>query len=393
MDRQSVVVPSATPASSLAFHRSLGRRGIRTIAVSEDDTVPSFRSRYCDENVLVPPPDEDVAAYKDALISLAMRPDVRTIVPLREPDIYVLSKYRSEFGEHVATPWPSFDTLRTAHDRAELFDAAREADVAVPETQPLDEVDDWDRELVVKSRFALLAEEYVDESSFEGLGELGSTTFVKPDERPDVAAIRSEFDHTPQVQEFVRGTEYSFGVLYDDGEPVVTAQKRINRGVKYYCGPSVYHESVDIPELEAVGRRLLEQLDWNGPADVDIIRDEETGEFKLLEINPRFWATVSNEIHAGIDFPHYLWCMIQDDAEYPDPANEPSIASHYLTGELSYLMSVVSEDHPLCERPSPRSSAMEIAKSIVEDPRFDLLDVKDPLPFAHNLKNEVLDQV
>lgn len=389
MDSSSVVVPAATAASSVAFHRSLGRHGVRTIAASEDEDVPAFRSRYCDETVLLPAPREDITEYKDALLSLAMRPDVQTIVPLREEDIYVLSKYRSEFGDHIATPWPSFDTLRTVHDRSRLFDAAREAGVAVPETRTLDEVDDWDRELVVKPRFALFTGDYVEDDSVDGIVEAGSTTFVRPDERPDVESLRSEYRHSPHVQQYVRGTEYSFGVLYDSGDPVVTTQKRILRGQKYYCGPSVYHESVDVPELEAAGRKLLDQLDWHGPADVDIIRDEETGEFKLLEINPRFWATVSNEIHAGFDFPYYYWRMSRDESEHPIPATESGIASHYLMGELSYLQSIVTENHPLCDRPPLRSSVWEITKSILDQPRFDLLDVKDPLPFVTRVTNEI----
>ncbi|MFD1586983.1 ATP-grasp domain-containing protein [Halorientalis brevis] len=389
MEKASIVVPAASAASSVAFHRSLGRRGIRTIAVSETETAPSFRSRYCDETVLVSDPKEDITGYKEALLALAMRPDVETIVPLREEDIYVLSKYRQEFAEHIATPWPSFETLRTVHDREKLFDAARKASVPVPETNTLDDVDDWGRRLVVKSRYALLTGDYLSDSAAEGIIEPRSATFLKPDERPDKERLRSEFKHNPHVQQFVDGTEFSLGVLYDDGEPVVETQKRIIRGKKYYCGPSVYHESVDIRELEELGRRLLTQLDWHGPADIDIIRDDNSGEYKLLEINPRFWATIQMEIHAGFDFPLYYWRMTQNDSRQSIPSPEPGIASHYLPGELSYIQSVLTEDHPLCDPPSVSSSGWEITRSIIGDHRFDLLDLDDPLPFVSRVADEV----
>jgi len=389
MARSSVVVPSATAASSVAFHRSLGRRGIRTIAASENEYVPAFQSRYCDESVLVPAPTEDITDYKDALLALARRPDVETIVPLREEDIYVLSKYRSTFGEYIATPWPSFDTLRTVHDRDRLFAAAREAGVPVPETHSIDEVDDWSQEFVVKSRFALLADDYVPESLEEEIVHGGSATFLKPNEKPDTEGLKSEFKHEPHVQKYLRGTEYSLGVLYDDGEPVVETQKRIIRGQKYYCGPSVSHEPVDIPELEAVGRDLLTQIEWHGPADVDIIQDDETGEYNLLEINPRFWATVQLEIHAGFDFPYYYWNLAQNEPVHPSPVAEAGITSHFLPGELSYLKSVLTEDHPLCSRPSLPSAAWEIGKSVVKNRRYDLLATDDPRPFVTCLANEV----
>lgn len=387
MGEPAAVIPAVTP-STVAFVRSLGRRGVRTIVVAHDESAPSFRSRYCDESVLVTDPREDLAGYKDALLALAMRPDVETIVPLREADVYVLSKHRSEFGAHVETPWPSFDTLRTAQDRERLFDVARAAGVSVPETKPLDEVDDWGRELVVKSRYALLTDEHVPDGSGQGIVEVGSAMFLGPHARLDEERVRAAFKHDPHVQRFVHGTEYSIGVLYRDGEPVVETQKRIIRGTKYYHGPSVYHESVDVPELEAVGRRLLTALDWHGPADVDVILDEETGEFVLLEVNPRFWATIQLEIHAGFDFPDYYWRMVRGEAEHELPEPEPGIASHFLPGELSYLHSVLRDDHSICDRPSVPSTVWEQARSIVEAPRFDLLARDDPLPFVAVLAND-----
>ncbi|WP_433633086.1 hypothetical protein [Halomicrococcus sp. NG-SE-24] len=95
-------VDAASPITCL---RSLGREGVRTIACSEWKNTPAFESQYCDEAVTVPSPTEDVHRYKDALLQLARRDDVRTIIPLGEENVYVLSKYRDEFRKHVAPFW------------------------------------------------------------------------------------------------------------------------------------------------------------------------------------------------------------------------------------------------------------------------------------------------
>jgi len=381
-----VVIPASSVTSSVAVHRSLGRHGVRTIAVADDATAPAFRSRYCDETVRVEDAREDIVGYKDALLALAMRPDVRTVVPISAEDVYVLSRFRSEFAEHVATPWPSFDALRTVHDRERLFDVARDADVPVPDTRTLDDVTDWDRDRVVKSRYALMAEDYLSGGSPE-LRDTTSPIFLEAGEQPDVEAVRDAFDHQPHVQEHLTGPEYSLGVLYEDGEPVVETQKRIVRGVKYYHGPSVCHETVDHPELEALGRRLLEALDWHGPADVDVIQDPDTGEFKLLEVNPRFWATVQMEIHAGFDFPVYYWQLANGDHVDPVPSPREGITSQYLPGELSHLASVVTDDHPLRDRPALADTARDVASAILTHHRFDLLDLDDPRPFLTAVAN------
>jgi predicted ATP-grasp superfamily ATP-dependent carboligase len=387
MDWVTAVVPTGSPASTIAFHRSFARHGIRTIGVANDPSAPAFKSRYCDEKVLVDDPMADVTAYKDTLLALAMRPDVETIVPLKETDIYVLAKYRDEFAEYIRTPWPSFETLRTIHDRDRLFAAAREAGLAIPETRSLDDVDSWTDDCVVKSRFALLADAYTDDDLPAELVDQEGAIFVPAHERPDVDDLRDAFGHTPHVQRYLDGPEYSLGVLYDDGEPVVETQKRVIRGVKYHHGPSVYHETVDVPELETFGRDLLTHLDYNGPADIDVIQDPDTGEYKLLEVNPRFWATVQMEIHAGFDFPLYYWQLATGDPVGPVPEPTPGIRSHTLAGELSYLLSVATEDHPVCERPPLQAAARDVAESVLRDRRFDILDVRDPLPFVANVAN------
>ncbi|WP_323675518.1 ATP-grasp domain-containing protein [Halorubellus sp. PRR65] len=389
MPRSTVVVPTGSPASTIACHRSFARQGIRTIGAASDPSAPAFRSRHCDERVVVDDPMTNVTAYKDALLALAARADVETIVPLSEPDIYVLAKYRDAFAEHIATPWPSFETLRTIHDRDRLFAVARDAGVAVPDTRSLDDVDAWTDDCVVKSRFALLSSEYTTDDLPAELVDQEGAIFVPADERPDVDRLRAAFGHTPHVQRFVDGTEYSLGVLYDDGEPVVETQKRIVRGVKYYHGPSVYHETVDIPELETFGRDLLTELDYHGPADIDVIRNPDTGEYELLEINPRFWATVQLEIHAGFDFPTYYWQLATDTPVGPVPDPTPGIRSHALAGELSYLLSVAADDHPVCDHPSLLAATRNVVTSTLRDRRFDVLDARDPVPFLATIANAV----
>lgn len=76
-----------------ATTRSLGEKGIYTIIASEHDHTPVDSSRYCNEVVRVPAPRDDLVAYKDALVGIAARPDVKTVVPALVEDGYVLSKY------------------------------------------------------------------------------------------------------------------------------------------------------------------------------------------------------------------------------------------------------------------------------------------------------------
>jgi predicted ATP-grasp superfamily ATP-dependent carboligase len=446
--RRAVVVPAVGAASSVTCLRSLAPRGVHAIAVAENENAPAFCSRYCDESVLVPSPAEDLLAYKDALLELARRSDVRTIVPVREPDIYVLSQYCEAFAEHVSTLWPSFDTLGNAHDRVRLVDIAAEAGVTVPETRLLSEVDDWDRRLIVKSRHALVTDERarspspiaVDGSeltdggtlaadagdeldggtpsaesrdaatdaggsngagvtgepdgpdagpSSGGFVDVGKTRYLDPGVSPDTEAIAAEMYHDPVAQEYVPGTEYTFRALYDEGEPIATCQKRAIRGYKYARGPSVFHEATDIPELTEAGLALLDALEWHGVASVGFIHDERTGEFTLLEINPRFWSSLPSDLPAGVDFPNYYWRVAGGESVERNPRYETGKGTHLLRGEAAYLHSILFEDFSYVEKPSFGPALWNVARSLVSDPRFDYLSLDDPKPFVRDLRNRI----
>ncbi|MFA9427628.1 carboxylate--amine ligase [Natronorubrum sp. A-ect3] len=385
---ESVVVPGIAAPSTVACVRSLGRRGIRTIVVSSDETTPAFQSKYCDEAVRVPSPHEDLVAYKEALRSLAMRPDVRTIIPVREPDIYVLSKYRDEFAEYVSTPWPTFETLARAQDRMRLFDAADTAGVAAPETALFTTEPDQERKWIVKPRYTILGDEYVDEYTPETCIAPPSTQYLESTRGATTEDIHTEMHHVPLVQEYVSTTEeYGFFALYDEGNPLATFQHRQRRGYSYAGGPSSFRESVDIPALEEAGLALLDELDWHGLAMVEFLHDEETGEFKLMEVNPRFWSSLPFSVQTGSDFPYYYWLLANGEQDLIDHDYQSGIGGHLLRGELLYLHSVLTKDIDLVEKPSMTEAVTDVAWSLYDQPRFDYLSRDDPRPFVRDLWN------
>lgn len=382
----SAVVPAVAP-SSVACVRSLGRRGIHTVAVSENDDAPEFVSRYCEESHVVPDPADDFAGYRDALLEFAARRDVETIAPIRDEDVWALSRHRDAFAAHVRPLWPTLETLKTVYDRIQLVEAAATAGVAVPETRPLAAVDDWDRDSIVKPRYAVLTDAFVDDVSAGEIVHPGSVHYLEPGREPDRAAIRETMGHDPIVQEHVAGEEYAFWALYDRGEPVATCQKRQLRGYTYAGNTSVSRRTTSIPALERAGRALLDALDWHGPASVQFVRDETTGEFTLLEVNPRFWVSVSCPVRAGVDFPYYYWQLARGEPVRAPRRYESGVETRLWRGELLYLASIRSEENPVVEAPPLLAAAREVATSVLAQPNFDYLRADDPRPFARDVRN------
>lgn len=383
----AVAVPVVDSPSAVACIRALAKRGVDTVAVAEDESIPALASRYVDDVEFVPPFREDSDAYRDALLDVARSPDVCTVAAFREEDVAVLAHNHDAFAEHVEPMWPDAATLAPAHDRLRLAEAAREAGVAVPDTRLLGDVEDWDRRRVVKTRYGILLPEYVDDLAPEHAGVEGDVQFLTPGEEPDREAVRREFHHDPIVQEYVPGDEYAVWTLYDHGTQVAACEKHQLRAYKYAGGTSICRETVDEPDLAAAGRALLDHLDWHGPASVQFKRHADTGEFVLLEINPRFWASLSCPVRAGLDFPYHFWQVATGRQAPTNPDCETGYATHLLRGELVHLHDVLRGSNPFVDPPPFWRRALAVAASCATQPHFDYLAPDDPAPFLRDALN------
>lgn len=383
----AIVVPQDTSTHGIECLRSLSRQGVHTIAVAESARNPAFRSRYCDEAIVGPSRQRNLDEYRDCLLALANRDDVRTIVPLVEEDVYVLSKHRTEFSEQIVPVWPSLRTLRTAHDRLELIEAAVDVGVPVPDTHLLSEIDAVDRDSIVKARYALLTEEYVDTIPPGKSYKTNHTVCLSPEVEIDRQRIRNRMKHDPIVQEFVEGDgiEYSCRVLCDRGEPIAFCMKHQIRGRSYGGGSSVYRESTYDQTLKELSTSLLRSIEWHGIASVCFIKDATTGAFKLTEINPRIPVSISMDVRAGVDFPYYLWQLATKDQVRVDSPYVRGVGTHDPIGEVRYLLSILTTDHPFTDRPSLWEKFREMTASVIAQPHFEYCYLDDPVPFFRSL--------
>ncbi|WP_411969021.1 carboxylate--amine ligase [Haloferax sp. YSSS75] len=371
-------------SGNYAIVRSFGTNGIRTVVASEHDDTPVSSSRFCDEVVRIPAPSDGLVRYKDALVGICARPDVDVIVPGRPEDAYVLSKYHDEFATHVNLAVQPFEMLRSVHDRMRLYEAATAAGVPMARTRLLSDVDEFERPSIIKPRYNVITEEYVDGFGPNDYDIVKRVIHVQPGEDLNRAEIRREMGHDPIVQDYVPPADkYMFAALYDHGEALATFQHRQIRGNSYTGGGGVYRESVYLPEFEAVGRGLLDHLEWHGLACIEYLQDADTGEFKIIEVNPRLWQSLPSTIRSGADFPYFYWLLATGQKHLVEPDYDLGIGSHYLWGELGYLKSVVTDESPLVERPPLSKALWDVASSIWQEPHFDYLRFDDPAPFVH----------
>jgi len=120
---------------------------------------------------------------------------------------------------------------------------------------------------------------------------------------------------SPIIQEYIPrgGGAFGVGLLLNFASEVKASfvYKRI-REYPVQGGPSTLRESVQRQDIREIAESLLISLRWIGIAHVEFTIDPRDEKPKLLEVNPRFWGSLSLAIEAGVDFPYLLYRMAME---------------------------------------------------------------------------------
>lgn len=130
-------------------------------------------------------------------------------------------------------------------------------------------------------------------------------------------------------------TQYSVGAARN-GEALMSFVAVKRRPLPRVCAVGSYVELSPQPEVEALARRALEALDYQGIAEVEILRDDASGECFLIEINARPWV----QYPLGPASGHPLLGYLIDPASFmPSRAATAGRAWLNLTQDLYFCLS------------------------------------------------------
>lgn len=300
--------------SALAVGRSLGRKGISVIAGIEDSRAPLGYSRYTSKIFDLPSyasePDKWIESIKKVLFE--ERPDL--VIPVSESSFVPFCINRDYFAGLVQAAIPDKDGFENTFFKDKTVAIARELGIPIPESFVV-----WNKEDL---------EKFFNVSSFDSpfvLKPVVSKVWQDgyklefPAKKADSLEEVKKYvnDYLPfasiLVQKWVPGIGVGQEFLCKDGEILLAFQhERIHE--PQGSGGSSYRKSVPLDErMMAHSKKLLKYLKWTGVAMVEYRKNLETGDFVLLEINGRFWGSLSLAVEAGADFPHALYRMMMYD--------------------------------------------------------------------------------
>jgi len=300
INKLNVFVTDAAYKHTLSVVRSLGRRGLNVYCGSSSASPPiaSF-SRYTKQTLVYPDPKAFPDLFKAFIKKSSKKLCYGIVIPVGYDTTFALSKAKNELDE-VQIPVSDFESLSTAASKKKTIFLAKELGIPIPHTlTPTSSMDlkgaDLNYPLVVKG---------VRDSGFVKYAyDLQSL-------KQNINEIYRQQGEYPLVQECIPGAGHGFFTLFNNGEPRAIFMHRRVRMYPITGGPSTCAESVYEPKLLKFSLKLLKALNWHGVAMVEFIKDLRDSEFKLMEINPKFWGSLDLAIASGIDFPQLLYTMV-----------------------------------------------------------------------------------
>jgi len=308
--------------NGLAAIRSLGRAGVRVLAVDHRPSALGFRSKYA-EPLLAPDPFEDEHRFVNVIRALG---DV-VVFPTHDNVLDAIAKHAD--GLEARTPFPSWDLLERVQSKRAQLDQAQAAGVDVPLEDPgtFPVVVKPDRSVEFKRRYRRQA------FRCETQAEL------------DEALAKTE-EFGPIVQELVPGGDdslYTVGsYIAADGRVLGVFSGRKLRQTPPGIGTCRVGEAVWVQEAVDSALQLLRAFGYHGLSQVEFKRDARNGRYKLMEINPRLWQWHGLAAACGVDLPRIA---------YADLVGAPASDAQMNGNGKRWAITLLPGESPALQRP------------------------------------------
>ena len=303
--------------NGLAAIRSLGRAGIRVLALDHRASALGFRSRYAEPVVTPDPQDEE--AFVSFLAGLEVKR--APLFATHDEPLNAIARGADRLGDRFLYPFPPWDVLARIQTKRGQLETAEAVGVPIPRSAYPASADEA-RAAAEEIGLPVL----VKPSSTEGFKRrFGRQAFRCESPAEVEQAFADAEPYAPMVQELIPGGDdelYTLGsYLSRDGEALGLFCGRKLRQTPPGVGTCRVGEARWVDEVVEAGLRLLRALGFHGLSQVEFKRDPRDGSYRLMEVNPRLFQWHGLAAACGVDLPLIAYRDLTGERVEPVSAN------------------------------------------------------------------------
>lgn len=292
---------------------NIGRRGylvdyIKSIIdfkgkvyVSDCDRTASGLYGNNDGHFLLSKPSDDEELYVHDLLRLCKKIDIQLIIPVIDPEIFILSKYRDLFlcdQIHILVSSP--EVLEICYNKLKMNIFLDESNLLYPKTYHslIDFLNAFQKGNI---QFPVIVKPIYGSGSVE-------TSIVN-----NIDEVKALFHEGLMIQEFIKGQEYGIDVLNDfDGNPIRCVIKK-----KIAMRSGETDKALTIKDELILQQSLIlsKTLKHIGNLDFDIIKKDD--KVFVIDLNPRFGGGYPATHAAGGKYLELIIRMLQGEVIEP----------------------------------------------------------------------------
>lgn len=376
----AVILGEAT-SHTLGFVRSLGGRGIPTIAISTK-AAPAIWSRYC-AGFLRVDNEPGLLSLLGEIAECVSRKGA--LIATGDREVLFLSRNREELAGRYRFALPSADVLERLANKRSQYQFAETLGIQIPFTYYPTTQMDVERiagvirfPCVIKPAYSHLWRERREEDN-RHWEALKATEVATPDQLRSAYSRMGESGVDLLVQERIAGSESRLYSLYvymnRDSEPLASCVIQKLRQWPPEYGSGSHSVTCREDRIAALGLRLLKESRYVGLSNIEFKLDPETESFKLIEVNVRSGERIALTVAAGLDLPYIA---------YRDVIGEPLDAvGVYKTG-ISWV-NFINDTAAFFSHYRKQMSWLRWLSSIAKVSSHAYFSWKDPLPLLEHV--------
>jgi len=341
MNSVRAVVLGVEHPRGVAVVRSLGRRGVRVVAVEHDPRARGLGSRYIERRVLV---DDDPARALAALEAIG-RDGGGVLISTNDRYLMLVSQHHDRLSQWFSITVPPWDVLEPLLNKPACYRLGEAAGLRTPRCFAPRDVADLDR---IVTGLDLDAQRYVLSAKLPGTVPVdqvtGRMTTVAGDDVDTIRArcldIAARTGNLPVIMEVIPGrSDRCVGVsmvVDRDHVPVIAyCVRRLQLQLyatgrafvhPYEMGGNVYCESVRDDEAVEAATRLVRHARFHGAITVEFRRDARDEGLTLVKADPRVVRATALSTVLGMDVSAALYDVFTGRPPVPAKAYPTGVA-------------------------------------------------------------------
>lgn len=267
--------------------KCLDKEGHRLIGIGSHSSRGIALLKVCDLFYEV---DEALFSYGHELVTIiqafSRAHACQVLLPVDSKSIMFVSRNKNALQESISiAPISNHDLIQQLDNKWTFYQLLQKLKQPTPAT------------ILIKNKDSHPAINFTFPALTKPLQQTGGAGIIYHQSYPDFAEKINSFQLPVILQEYIPGRDIDCSVFAVNGEiKAWTIQEHKGIGLEF-C-----HND----EILAVCRDILQPVRYSGVAHFDLRVGAGDHEIKMLECNPRFWATVDSSMEAGVNFPQLV---------------------------------------------------------------------------------------